>query len=79
MGEEHKALPLEGTGDTKAPGGTLYKEKFKGLKKKKKGKNTQHTYILELMYAPKFESRLLFSNFPADLAWKLPPYINVHD
>lgn len=38
MGEEHKALPLEGTGDTKAPGGTLYKEKFKGLKKKKKEK-----------------------------------------
>lgn len=58
----------------------IVQRKIQGFKKKKKkGKNTQHTYILELMYAPKFESRLLFSNFPADLAWKLPPYINVHD
>lgn len=46
MGEEHKALPLEGTGDTKAPGGTLYKEKFKGLKKKKKRK--KHTTYIHL-------------------------------
>ena len=44
MGEEHKALPLEGTGDTKAPGGTLYKEKFKGLKKKKKKEKTHNIH-----------------------------------